>query len=365
MPTAPSFNPLTAPNNVGVASADILAEQVQLNSQITTLRLLLQGALSDQYLTENSRAVGEQQQTTLGFAVSLDPPRQFKHAVAEVRIIIVPTDGSVGPSIVNLLPSEKTYNVAKVTSNQKAFGAGAVIEPVSFGVSTGTSKDRLYLAKDTDTLALEFPLPVEKGDSENVRRPFPQKVHDIIKSAIEFQKLGGCAWDTAYATIDGSMQRKMEQDVTEAMVYGWQPIAFGWQFRPVLGADYVQGGERQVFAQLALDTGLNQSYVPDVYIETVWREYDPKSQVVGAEYQGSCTLAEQAGGVDVLSQPTVRDVSVSDLGSGQLKLSATGNFYTSSVGVLSGQNTLSSVFFDGETLEFFGNAHDLHGGWRP
>lgn len=367
VPTAPSFNPLTAPNNVGVASADILAEQVQLNSQITTLRLLLQGALSDQYLLKNSRAVGERQQTTLGFAVSLDPPPQFKHAVAEVQVIIVPTDRSDGPSIMNLLPAEKTYNVAKVTSNQKAFGAGAVIEPVSLGVNTGTSKDRLYLAKDTDTLALQFPLPLTSTHSERVKAPLPQKIHDIVKTAIEWQKFGGCAWDTAYKKTkdekDETEQQKeedeMEDDVLHAMVVGSQPIAFGWQFRPVLGEDYVQGGERELFAQLALGAGLGQSYVPDVYIATEWRQYNPNSQVVGNVYQGSCSLVEQAGGVAVLSQPGVRDVTVSDLGAGQLKLSATGDFFTSSISVLSTQNVLSSVFFDGKTIQVFGNAHDL------
>lgn len=358
-PSALTANTLSPPTNVGVSSTDILAEQVQLNSQITTLRLLLQGALSDQYLLKNARAVGERQQTTLGFTVALDPPRQFKHAVAEIRIIIVPTGRSDGPSIMNLLPSEKTYNVAKVTSSQKAFGAGAVIEPVSFGLSTGKSKDRLYLAKDTDTLALQYPLPVVTGHRESIGRPLPQKVHDIVKSVLGFQRLGGCAWDTAYSNVNGSLQQEMEREVTEAMVRGSQPTAFGWQFRPVLGADYVQGGERQVFAQLALGAGLSQNYVPDVYIETVWRDYDPKNQVVGAVYEGSCSLAEQFGGVNVLSQPTVRDVSVSDLGGGQLRLRATGNFYTSSLAVQSGQNILSSVFFDGTMLEVFGNAHDL------
>jgi hypothetical protein len=41
IPIAPNSAGFSAPTNVGVASSDILAEQVQLNSQITTLRLLL------------------------------------------------------------------------------------------------------------------------------------------------------------------------------------------------------------------------------------------------------------------------------------------------------------------------------------
>ena len=159
VPVVPA--PIAAPSNVGPQwVGHTLAEQVQLSSQITTLRLLLQGALSDQYLSRNSVAVGVRRQTTLGFAVTLDPPRQFKHAVAEVRVIIEPPNGleaTQNPiSIMTLLPSEKTYNVAKVTSHQSAYGAGAVIEPISVGGSVTRGKDRLYLAKDTDTLALQL-----------------------------------------------------------------------------------------------------------------------------------------------------------------------------------------------------------------
>jgi hypothetical protein len=362
-PVALTANPLAPPTNIGVSSSDVLAEQVQLNSQITTLQLLLQGALSDQYLIKDSRAVGKRQQTTLGFSVALDPPPQFKHAVAEVRVIVIPTGRSDGPSIMNLLPSEKTYNVAKVTSNQKAFSGGAVIEAISVGVSTGKSRDRLYLAKDTDTLALQFPLPLRPGDREIVTTPLPQKLHDKFKSIFEFQPLGGCAWDKTYENAPEAIRQakeEMESDVSAATARGSHPTAFGWQFRPVLGADYVRGGERNVFAQLALDAGLNDNYLPYVYIQTVWREYNPQTQVVGAVYEGSCSLTkEPAGGVNVLSQPKVRNVSVADLGGGQLKLSATGNFYSSSLGVLSSQNTLSTLFFDGSTLEAYGSALNL------
>jgi hypothetical protein len=364
-PAALTATTLTPPSNVGVASADILAEQVQLNSQITMLQLLLEGALSDQYLVKNSRAVGKRQQTTLGFSVALDPVRQFKHAVAEIHVILIPTTvgRSAGPSIMNLLPSEKTYNVAKVTSSQKAFGGGAVIEPIAFGVSTGKSKDRLYLAKDTDTLALQFPLPLRPGDSETVETPLPQKVHDIFKTIIDFQSLGGCGWGTDYENAPQKMREakeQMEKDVSAATVRGSQPIAFGWQFRPVLGADYVKGGERQVFAQLALDAGLNDINSPYVYVETVWRAYNPQSQVVGAIYKGSCSLTREGpGGVNVLTKPMVRKVVLDDLGGGQMKLSATGNFYSSSLSVLSSQNMLSALFYDGSLLEAFGSAHDL------
>jgi hypothetical protein len=335
VPTAPASTALTPPNNIGVASADILTEQVQLNAQITTLRLLLQGALSDQYLLKNSRAVATRQQTTLGFSITLDPPRQFKHAVAEVRVIITPPPGQDAVSIMNLLPSEKTYNVAKVTSHQNAFGAGVAMAPVAVGVSTGKSKDRLYLAKDTDTLALQFPLP----RSRQIKEPLPQAAHDWLKAKWEFEPLGAC--DDA------------ENDLNP------DSVAYGWQFRPVLGADYVKGGQRQVFAQLALPAGLGENYVPIVYIQTRWRAYDPKRQVVGAVYTDTCSSFEDTSGVAVVNAPRVENVGVYDLGSGQLKLTAKGQFYSSGVSVLAGSNILYPIGFDGKTIEIVGNAHDL------
>ena len=185
IPTAPASTALNAPTNIGISSADILTEQVQLNSQITTLRLLLQGATSDQYLTAESRAAGLRQQTTLGFAVSLDPPRQYKHAIAEVRIILVPPVGRDGISIMTLLPSEKTYNVAKVTSHQNSFGAGVAVSPVSIGANTGKSKDRLFLAKDTDTIALQYP----QVGTPSVHLPEWHQIHDSVVGTITLNPL--------------------------------------------------------------------------------------------------------------------------------------------------------------------------------
>jgi hypothetical protein len=339
VPTAPASTALSAPANIGVASADILTEQVELNAQITSLRLLLEGALSDQYLVRSSRAVGSRQQATLGFTVTLDPPRQFKHAVAEVRVVVSPPEGKQGVSIMNLLPSEKTYNVAKVTSHQNAFGAGVSIAPIAVGANTGKAKDRLYLAKDTDTLALQFPVP-QPYDHE-INTPFPLWAHDWIKSRVEFEPLKPCG------------KRDRPPDISP------DSVIFAWQFRPVLGADYVRGGQRQVFAQLALPVSVADPYVPTVYIQTRWREYDPKRQVVGAVYSDSCSATQDVGGVSLINSSRVDDLQLADLGGGQVKLTATGQFYTSAVSVLAGSSILAPITFEGSKIEVVGNAHDL------
>ncbi len=349
VPTAPVSTAFAAPTNVGLSSGDVLSEQVQLNAQITSLRLLLQGALSDQYLLKNSRAVATRQQATLGFSISLDPPRQYRHAVAEVRIVVIPRQHQDPVSIVTLLPTEKTYNVAKVTSHQNSFGAGVAVQPVSVGVNTGKSKDRLYLAKDTDTIALQFPLPPPL--SKPMGRPVPQRVHDLLKTATGFQDLGTCGNDDRIDTTD-SRDRKIDDDATNA-------VMFGWQFRPVLGADFVQAGQRQVFAQLALPVTIDQPYVPTVWVQTRWRAYDPKRQVVGAIYAASCFQKVDVGGVGLVNVPKVRNLEVADLGGGQLRLTASGDFYSSTMTVLAGSTPLTPLAFDGKKVEVFANARDL------
>jgi hypothetical protein len=334
IPTAPTSTALNAPSNVGISSADILTEQVQLNSQITTLRLLLQGATSDQYLTAESRATGLRQQTTIGFAVSLDPPRQYKHAVAEVRIIIVPPVGRDGVSIMTLLPSEKTYNVAKVTSHQNAFGAGVAVSPVTVGVNTGKSKDRLYLAKDTDTIALQYKEP----KIPVVSLPEWYQLHDTFVGLINLNLLDPCA--PISAPTKGS-------------------AVFGWQFRPALGADYVKAGQRQVFAQLALPARLMEDYVPAVYVQTRWREYDEKRQVVGQDYKNSCTVDTDRSGITLLSPLIIRRMNVTDIGNGQVRLTAQGTFFASGITVRSGPNNVAPTSFDGQTIETFASIHDV------
>jgi hypothetical protein len=315
IPVVPASTAFVAPTNIGIASADVLAEQVQLNSQITTLRLLLQGASSDQYLTAGTRPTATRAQTTLGFSVSIDPPRQFKHAVAEVRIIVVPPPERADISIMNLLPSEKTYNVAKVTSNQYSFGAGVTIEAIGVGVNTGRSRDRLYLAKDTDTVALQF-----KGPGVAL-----------------LDELSSCG-------LKG---------------VGNGATVFGWQFKPVLGEEYVKSGQRQVFAQLALPAGLNEEYDPIVFVQTVWRAYDLKKQVVGAVYEESCSMETDRNGIMLLNPVLVRDMNITDIGSGQIRLTANGDFFAPGLAIRSGAVSVSPTSFDGTNLEVFASVHDI------
>jgi hypothetical protein len=361
IPTAPASAAPAAPTNVGVNASDILTEQVQLNSQITTLEMALQGSLSDQYLVKEGKVVSLREQTTLGMNITLDPPQRYKHAVAEVRVWVYPAVSGDSLSVVNLLPAAKTYNVAKVTSNQKAFGAGVVIDALNVGVAGGKTKNRLYLAKDTDTVAMQYYPNYRDRDGTRLEHPWgngaaetgrtPQQHVVDVASAVR-------AWETVEdACVDDPGPNKLPRG--EEFAQSDLPLVFGWQFRPVLGADYVQAGQRSVFAQLALPIGIGNRYAPVVLVQTRWREYDEKRQVVGAVYSGSCSVYQDTDPIVVDSPISVSQVYVDDMGGGILKVSAKGKFFQQGFSVMSGPNLIGPAPLDGQHIQFFANAENL------
>jgi hypothetical protein len=331
VPTAPTLNPLTPPANVGASASDTLDEQTRLNAQLITLQMLLQGASSDQLLLTHGRAIGQRAQTTLGFPISVDTPAQFEGAVAEVRILLLPRRSqavtSQPVSIVNLLPSEKVYNVAKVTSNSKQFGAGVALQLVSFGFTTGKSKDRLYLAKDTDTVALQYPVGAGLSDLS------PEGECDNLPPASSNFNSDSYSWPSA--------------------------VMFGWQYRPVLGAVAVAPGVRTGFAQLALPQSDALAFNPEVWVQTRWRKYNQKKQITGDVYQESCHWRKLDDPVSVINPVVVKDVRVTDEGQGMLRFHATGDFFSSTGQVRSGSLSAPPQYFDGRSLEFFKLASDV------
>jgi len=377
IPATPASSAFAAPTNTGLSSSDLLTDQVQLNAQITSLELALQGALSDRFLVSGNKSVGTRQQTTLGFNISIDPPRRYKHALAEVKIWVFPSRKQDQISIVNLLPAAKTYNVAKITSNQKQFGASVAINPVNLGVAGGKTKNRLYLAKDTDTLAVEY-------NPDNLRpqiEQWPDRGRHWSGSAWYENQVVPDTWPNGAKPIGRSPQEAVGDLVPT--VEAWQivanscdqdpgpyllpeqpdklarPLIFGWQFRPVLGADYVQGGIRSVIAQLALPVGLGAQYSPRIFIQTRWRDYNEKQQVVGGVYPGTCSVQEETDPIQVVSPLRVHSVEVDDMTGGILKVVADGNFLSNSFSVISGQATLGPTTFDGKKIQFFGSAEGL------
>src|SRR5262249_10333032 len=117
------------------------------------------------------------------------------------------------PTIINILPIQRTYNTLGVSSHASSFGLGAVVGTVSAGISGGSSKQTQYLIAQQDTVALQGHGPVSCTD-------------ELIDLAARSSK--------------------------QHCILGTRGIRFKWQFRPVLGEPYVRAGIRRTFVQLAI-----------------------------------------------------------------------------------------------------------------
>lgn len=209
LPGLPSgFNP-----TFGSSASDLLNDQVNLNYQIVNLQMILERSLSDRTLNEDSKCVDVELpdktwdarctrlQAVLGFNVTIDPPRTANDAVAVVEVTLSEKDGKPigngsmydngGLSLVALMPQEKTYNAAALSTKSHAFSGAAVAGAFQVGASARKRAQVFYLYRDTDTLSYER------------------------------------------MTDTGQ-------------------LVFGWMFRPVLGRRSVSPGLRNMFAVLAL-----------------------------------------------------------------------------------------------------------------
>jgi hypothetical protein len=210
LPTAPTYTP-----TIGINASDLLTDQVDLSYQIFNIRMLLERALSDRLYDGKTRL-----QAVVGFQVSIDPPREARDHAAFVEVTVNSELRHHLPSLVAIMPYEKTYNSSAVSSSATAFTGAAVFQVFSLGVNAQKQDQVFYLFRDSDILAME-----------RMQRP---------KNAPD------------------------------------DSITFGWQFRPVLGSRSVSAGMRQVFVVIALpdtDEGRKQAKF-DVQVRTYWRKYD-------------------------------------------------------------------------------------------
>ncbi len=208
-PGLPSgFSPMFA-NSAG----DLLNDQVNLTYQIFNLQMILDRALSDR-LTEDGQT---RAQAILGFNVTIDPPRRANDAVAVVEIKLHPEEQSEpgNLSLVALMPQEKTYNAAALSTKSNAFSGAAAVNVLQFGASARKRSQTFYVYRDTDTLSYERMTP--EGD-----------------------------------------------------------LVFGWMFRPVLGRRSVSPGLRQMFAVVGLPEvdGANHKFNFSSKVRTYWKKYD-------------------------------------------------------------------------------------------
>ncbi len=313
VPTLPTQTATpTSSLSFGVHAQDLLSDQVNLTYQIFSLRLLLERALSDRLLKSGD----PRQQAILGFRVNIDPPRKARRRAAFVEVAIVPKNTSCKCdlselSVVALMPQEKTYNASSVSTKSGAFGGAAVAGVFSLGVNVKKKNQVFYLYRDSDTISFPHLAPPAE--------------------------LGAAA------------------------------IAFGWQFRPVLGRKSVSAEPRQLMAVLALpqgDTGAGAGGLElEVHVRTYWRKYHAESQTSRRQEQlgrGPVLLGQVAawksGWTEESLRPSVESVSWSTIGADKALVTVNGQNLFPGTRVLLGDTTIDEtsglILKSDRTLEF-------------
>ena len=300
-PSMPSY---TMPSTFSPSASDILGEQMQLSYEIINLQMLLGGSLNDEYIKGTHF---HKQHVTVGFPISITVPnKDYRNAVAEVEITICnPPEDLVGPdapSLMTVLPREKTYNVAGLVSKSLSLGAGAVISGIiNVGGGFLWGHETYNIVRDQDTVAIQRP---------------PRD--ELCKPS--------------------------------------KALTFAWQFRPVLGQKSLQDGLRQTYAQISFPNpypspcpGKNGT----VFISTKWRKYD-SNHIVGDEVQGSLQSPDKPYQIATFFQaPYVEGVKTVDNQDGSMTVTVLGKF-------LSGARVrIGAVFLDDSTPGFLNTLKDI------
>lgn len=225
---------------MGISAGDALTEQLNLAYQIFNLRILNERALSDRlHYSESNPELQPRLQVVLGFQVSINPPAGMQDCAAVVEIGLKMKDSDEPISIVALIPQEKTYNSAALSTKAESVDGSVVASVVKVGVSGSHSSKDLYLHRDADTIAFER-IPKWRA---------------------------GAFW-----------ARKEKASSTPQTV-------FGWEFRPVLGRRTVSPGTRQMLAVVALpfaDEGDRAKLT--VETRTYWRAYNRRRQTTAPRW---------------------------------------------------------------------------------
>jgi hypothetical protein len=173
-PPTPTLAPPTI-SSLGQSSLDTYNESLQLSSEIPNTVLLLQGALSDEI--DHTKA-------TIGFPITVEAPsisdKDLAGAVAEVRVSLCSIPVDEPPSIVTLLPQERTYNVASLVEKNLLGSAGAVLGGViNVGGGFLWSHKRYYLVQQQETVAMLDPADPPKGCGAN-KASFAWQIHPVL-----------------------------------------------------------------------------------------------------------------------------------------------------------------------------------------
>ncbi len=294
-PVDTGLKPLAA---TGIGSLDTLGEQTMLTYELLNLSFLLDRSITDRVYWDKSQVTGSAPRlnTVLGLSVSVQS--KYRDAIADVIVDIKPDEPGAKtadngksdselvditrPSIVAMIPQQRTYNVASFANRTSGFSLSTVFQFVGLGAANQNTNATQYIARDSDTVALEHdPDPDAKDD-----------------------------------------------------------LCFGWQFRPVLNKVTAETTDRQVFAAVSLpaadlSTDRKPTFHGTVSVRTRWLYYNRRTGVVGGIIPGSDSpvssqrldVYSSANREDALS-PILRDINLTDAGSGNFLVSVAGdNFF--------------------------------------
>lgn len=306
-PTAslPSGTGFALPSTFGGNALNTLNEQMQLSYEIANLELLLEGSLSDRLVAGGP---SPKPRSTIGFPITINPPREYKNAVAVVEVEVAPPAvrmlSAEAPAITALLPKERTFNVAAITNNQASVGAGFVTAVIGGSFSFLHGRSTYYVVQDQDTIALQIP-----------------------------------------SSVPG---------VT---------TAFAWQFKPVLGQAYVQAGMRQTFVQLAVPVDNFAGCFGSVQITTYWRHFDKKTGRAGEMIPDSLRTYPSHDVLVFDAGPLIQaGTGYEDLGNGQVEVKVPGQFMNGTyvrVGNTFYQQGSPGFTFEPKLIRFTAPAADL------
>jgi hypothetical protein len=278
-PPAPSLA-LPAISSLGQSSLDTYNESLQLSAEITNTELLLQGALSDT-LDSGGRP---KTTVTIGFPITVEAPsltdKELAGAVAEVHVSVCSNSTDDAPSIVTLLPRERTYNVASLVDRNFMGSASAILGGmVNVGGGFLWSHKRYYLVQQQETVAFLAP------------------------------------------------------DQTGASCNGKKHATFAWQIRPVLGKEFIRPGNSVNFVQFAIpeviDSGEATKPIGRACVSVIWRKpaltglFRKKSD----EYLGDAIAGrEECYPINYYNTLADTSLSVTDIGQGAVTVQVTGTF---------------------------------------
>lgn len=297
-PAAAPSNWFAPPSSFSPSASNILSEEVQLNSEVAGLALMMEGPQTDQVYpvrTPDGKTVMVQKHhVTLGIPITILPSYEDKDAVAEIILTVKPIpDAAIdgAPAITAILPEDKTYNTATISNRSVNIGAGVVTGVLTAGVNWLWQKQTYYIVQAQDTVA--FQLPPDPTDPER--------------------------------------------------------ISFGWDLRPVLGNPTVSSGNRTLFVQLSFTPRLDQASSEDgistwgsVSVTTRWRKVDKKTNLISQDAFDEAVVPRPFPIRDIHHRAQIQQIrDPVDNGDGTLGVQITSNYYSNSAYIRIGSSVIA------------------------